>query len=121
MTLPLYRFGQVHTALLELLEPEEIQCILAHELGADGRGDVSVAGHLKCEHGVWLTAANLLGASVSELPMGGLLAANLEENLLRWLRAAELTCDRAALLVTQVRQPSSIAKNSAASAQGGGH
>jgi len=83
-------FIVVHTALLELLEPEEIQCILAHELG-----------HLKCEHGVWLTAANLLGASVSELPMGGLLAANLEENLLRWLRAAELTCDRAALLVTQ--------------------
>jgi hypothetical protein len=26
----------------------------------------------------------------------------VEEGLLRWLRAAELTCDRAALLVTQV-------------------
>lgn len=39
----------VHTALLELLTPAEVQAVLAHELG-----------HLKCDHGVWLTAANVL-------------------------------------------------------------
>ena len=33
--------------------------------------------------------------------LGGLIAQRLEEQLLRWLRAAELTCDRAALLVAQ--------------------
>ena len=33
--------------------------------------------------------------------LGGLIAPRLEEQLLRWLRAAELTCDRAALLVAQ--------------------
>ncbi|KAJ0636110.1 putative CAAX prenyl protease 1 [Helianthus annuus] len=30
-----------------------------------------------------------------------MIAQNLEEQLFRWLRAAELTCDRAALLVVQ--------------------
>ena len=31
------------------------------------------------------------------------ISGTVEEALLRWLRAAELTCDRAALLVAQVR------------------
>lgn len=64
--------------------------MLAHELG-----------HLKCDHGVWLTAANVLAlGTVSLLPI---VSAAVEEGLLRWLRAAELTCDRAALLVAQDR------------------
>ena len=33
--------------------------------------------------------------------IGGMIAQTLEEQLFRWLRAAELTCDRAALLVAQ--------------------
>lgn len=33
--------------------------------------------------------------------IGGMIAQSLEEQLFRWLRAAELTCDRAALLVSQ--------------------
>jgi Zn-dependent protease with chaperone function len=35
-------FIVVHTALLELLTPAELQAVLAHELG-----------HLKCNHGLW--------------------------------------------------------------------
>uniref|UniRef100_A0A7S3EDK0 Peptidase M48 domain-containing protein n=1 Tax=Rhodosorus marinus TaxID=101924 RepID=A0A7S3EDK0_9RHOD len=42
-------FIVVHTSLVELLTPEELQAVIAHELG-----------HLKCEHGVWLTLANLI-------------------------------------------------------------
>ncbi|XP_071915182.1 plastoglobule-localized metallopeptidase 48, chloroplastic isoform X3 [Coffea arabica] len=69
----------------------ENQAVLAHELG-----------HLKCDHGVWLTFANILTLGAYSLPgLGGLIAQRLEEQLLRWLRAAELTCDRAALLVAQ--------------------
>jgi hypothetical protein len=50
---------------------------------------------------VWLTAANVLAmGTVSLLP---LVSQAVEEGLLRWLRAAELTCDRAALLVAQDR------------------
>lgn len=84
-------FIVVHTSLVELLTRKELQAVLAHELG-----------HLKCDHGVWLTVANILTLGAYGLPgLGGLIAQRLEEQLFRWLRAAELTCDRAALLVAQ--------------------
>ncbi|GAQ87304.1 Peptidase family M48 family protein [Klebsormidium nitens] len=84
-------FIVVHTSLVELLTPAELQAVLAHEMG-----------HLKCDHGVWLTFANVLAMSAGSLPgLGRFIAANLEDKLMRWLRAAELTCDRAALLVAQ--------------------
>ncbi|MFQ6631282.1 hypothetical protein Gotur_009154 [Gossypium turneri] len=108
-------FVVIHTSLVELLTRNELQAVLAHELG-----------HLKCDHGVWLTFANLLtlGAyTVPENNLAGMYLAvfteeknkrilrmivltgtrinTLEEQLFRWLRAAELTCDRAALLVAQ--------------------
>ncbi|KAG2493772.1 hypothetical protein HYH03_007993 [Edaphochlamys debaryana] len=81
-------FIVIHTALLELLTPYELQAVLAHELG-----------HLKCDHGLWLTVANVIASgTVSVLPV---VTGMVQEALLRWLRAAELTCDRAALLVAQ--------------------
>ncbi|KAF6257760.1 peptidase family M48-domain-containing protein [Scenedesmus sp. NREL 46B-D3] len=81
-------FIVVHTSLLELLTLPELQAVIAHELG-----------HLKCDHGLWLTIANVLASgTVSILP---LISGTVEDALLRWLRAAELTCDRAALLVAQ--------------------
>ncbi|XP_017631081.1 plastoglobule-localized metallopeptidase 48, chloroplastic-like isoform X1 [Gossypium arboreum] len=84
-------FVIIHTSLVELLTRKELQAVLAHELG-----------HLKCDHGVWLTFANLLTLGSYRLPgLGGFIAQRLEEQLIRWLRAAELTCDRAALLVAQ--------------------
>ncbi|XP_002509518.2 protease HtpX homolog [Ricinus communis] len=84
-------FVVVHTSLVELLTRKELQAVLAHELG-----------HLKCDHGVWLTFANILTLGAYTVPgLGRLIAQTLEEQLFRWLRAAELTCDRAALLVAQ--------------------
>ncbi|XP_050380876.1 plastoglobule-localized metallopeptidase 48, chloroplastic [Argentina anserina] len=84
-------FVVIHTSLVELLTREELQAVLAHELG-----------HLKCNHGVWLTFANILTLGAYTIPgLGGMIAQSLEEQLFRWLRAAELTCDRAALLVAQ--------------------
>ncbi|KAK6912970.1 Peptidase M48 [Dillenia turbinata] len=84
-------FVVVHTSLVELLTRKELQAVLAHELG-----------HLKCDHGVWLTVANILTLGAYTIPgLGGMIAQSLEEQLFRWLRAAELTCDRAALLVSQ--------------------
>ncbi|KAL9162882.1 hypothetical protein ABFS82_06G006600 [Erythranthe guttata] len=84
-------FVVVHTSLVELLSRKELQAVLAHELG-----------HLKCDHGLWLTYANILTLGAYSIPgLGGLIAQQLEEQLFRWLRAAELTCDRAALLVAR--------------------
>ncbi|KAL5652360.1 hypothetical protein ACJX0J_037818, partial [Zea mays] len=81
-------FIVVHTSLVELLTPRELQAVLAHELG-----------HLKCDHGVWLTFANILTMGAYTVPGFDMVAGFLEEQLYRWLRAAELTCDRAALVV----------------------
>lgn len=84
-------FIVVHTSLLDLLTPEEIQAVIAHELG-----------HLKCEHGVYLTLANVLVLAAGQLPnLGGALAQSLQAQMLEWVRCAEFSCDRAALLATQ--------------------
>lgn len=57
-------------------------------------------GHLKCEHAVWLNCANLLMLSASDALPGG-VGILLEFGLLRWHRAAELSADRAALVVSR--------------------
>ncbi|WP_027268736.1 M48 family metallopeptidase [Leptolyngbya sp. PCC 6406] len=83
-------FVVVHTSLLDLLTPPEIQAVIGHELG-----------HLKCDHSVYLTLANLLTLAASQLPWGEVLAQGLQSQIMEWVRCAEFTCDRAALLVTQ--------------------
>lgn len=83
-------FIVVHTALIELLNPAEVQAVIGHELG-----------HLKCDHGVYLTLANLLTLATSQLPFGALLMQNWQSQIMEWVRCAEFTCDRAALLATQ--------------------
>lgn len=84
-------FIVVHTSLVDLLTPEELQAVIAHELG-----------HLKCEHGVYLTLANLVVLAAGQFaPWGTLLAQSLQTQMLEWVRCAEFTCDRAALLVSQ--------------------
>lgn len=84
-------FVVLHTALIELLTPEETQAVIAHEMG-----------HLKCDHGVYLTLANLIALAAGQIPIvGGLIFQGLQEQLMQWMRCAELTCDRAALLATQ--------------------
>lgn len=86
-------FIVVHSSLIELLTPQELQAVIAHELG-----------HLKSEHGVWVTMANLI-LLLSTSSLGGNLGRAvyqlLNTQLLLWQRSAELTCDRAMLLVMQ--------------------
>lgn len=83
-------FIVVHTSLIELLTPAEIQAVIGHELG-----------HLKCDHGVYLTLANLLTLATSQLPFGNVLMQSWQSQIMEWVRCAEFTCDRAALLATQ--------------------
>ena len=84
-------FIMLHTSLIEMLTPEEIQAVIAHELG-----------HLKCEHGVYLTMANLMVLAANLLPgWGTVIAQSLQEQMMQWVRCAEFSCDRAALLATQ--------------------
>jgi Zn-dependent protease with chaperone function len=84
-------FVVLHTSLVDMLTPEEIQAVIAHELG-----------HLKCDHSVYLTPVNLLILAATIVPnVGALLAQSIQSQLLEWVRCAEFTCDRAALLVSQ--------------------
>ncbi len=84
-------FMVLHTSLIEMLTPEEVQAVMAHELG-----------HLKCEHGVYLTLANMLVLAAGLLPnWGTMIAQSLQMQMLEWLRCAEFSCDRAALLAVQ--------------------
>jgi Zn-dependent protease with chaperone function len=85
-------FIVLHSALLDMgLTASELQTVIAHELG-----------HLKCEHGIWITTANLLLLALGQLgELGRSLATMLGRRIFSWLQAAELSCDRAALLVMQ--------------------
>ncbi|NEQ73110.1 MAG: M48 family metallopeptidase [Okeania sp. SIO2C9] len=84
-------FIVVHTSLIELLNLEEIQAVLGHELG-----------HLKCEHGVYLTLGNLIVLAAGQISTwGAIIAQSIQNQILEWVRCAEFTCDRAALLATQ--------------------
>jgi Zn-dependent protease with chaperone function len=86
------------SGLLERLTDEEVLAVIAHEVG-----------HIHAEHVLYLTAANLIMAiargAITAAPISNLItqiiSATMEAALKAWMRRAELSCDRAALLVTQ--------------------
>ncbi|HLM02432.1 MAG TPA: M48 family metallopeptidase [Pyrinomonadaceae bacterium] len=89
----------LHSALIERLTDEETLAVIAHEVG-----------HIHSEHVLYLTAARLLealaNASLGKLIPGSeiikfLISAGISSALLAWARRAELSCDRAAMLVCQ--------------------
>jgi Zn-dependent protease with chaperone function len=89
----------LHSALIERLNDEETLAVIAHEVG-----------HIHAEHVLYLTAARLIealaNASIARLIPGSeiikfLISAGISSALLAWARRAELSCDRAAALVTQ--------------------
>lgn len=89
----------LHTGLLERLTDEETLAVIAHEVG-----------HIHSEHVLYLTAARLMEAlanlSIGRLVPGSeivkfIISAGIGSALLAWARRAELSCDRAAMLVVQ--------------------
>ncbi|MEA5619828.1 M48 family metallopeptidase [Cronbergia sp. UHCC 0137] len=100
-----YALGQenpyivMNTGILDLLSEAEIRAVLAHELG-----------HIKCGHTILIQMAMwaMSAASViSELTfgIGNFVSQALIYAFFEWRRKAELSADRAALLVTDDLNP----------------
>lgn len=83
-------FVTMTSGLVELLSPEELDAVIAHE-----------CGHILCRHVLYHTMAHFLLSGVDILPIfGGLLTLPLKYAFLYWERKSELSCDRAAAIVT---------------------
>jgi Zn-dependent protease with chaperone function len=82
----------VNSRSVELFDEEELRTVLGHE-----------AGHILSDHVLYRTALMiLLSVGTSSLPMmAGLPLMAVRIALLEWFRAAELSCDRAATLVSR--------------------
>jgi Zn-dependent protease with chaperone function len=82
----------VNSALVSLLEPDELRTVLAHELG-----------HILSNHMLYRTALLiLLQMTLPRLPLiAGVPLLAVRAALLEWSRAAELSCDRAATLANR--------------------
>lgn len=86
------------SAVLQRLGPGEQRVVTAHELG-----------HVLSDHIVYVTALNILLSAGGALPLlFDLPFRAVRTVLLEWYRAAELSCDRAAVLV--VRDPQIVCR-----------
>lgn len=84
-------FIMINSAAVDLLEADELETILAHEVG-----------HVASEHALYRTiVVILLLLSQRQIPIAGIAIQVALLALLEWSRKSELSCDRAALLGSQ--------------------
>jgi Zn-dependent protease with chaperone function len=87
----------LNSATVSLLDDEQLEAVIAHEVA-----------HILSDHVLYRTALEIiLRMGTTRLPLGMPLAA-VQYALLEWSRASELTCDRAAAIVT--RDPRLVCK-----------
>ena len=90
----------MNSELVQLLDTDGLRAVIAHE-----------AAHILSDHVLYQTALTILlqlGAAVRLPIFAGLPLLAVRAALLEWSRAAELTCDRAAALVT--RDPMAVCR-----------
>ena len=89
----------LNSGTVELLGHDALEAVIAHEMA-----------HILSDHVLYRTALEiLLRITGQRLPMGaGLPLMAVQHALLEWSRATELTCDRAAAIVT--RDPRGVCK-----------
>lgn len=90
-------FIVIYASMLERLNDMEILSVLAHEVG-----------HIHCQHVLYKVAADILigfsSFALAKTGLGsilGMLGLPIQLALITWSQKSELSCDRAALLVTQ--------------------
>ncbi|MDD6668693.1 MAG: M48 family metallopeptidase [Bacteroidales bacterium] len=82
-------FVTVTSGLLQLLNDEEIDAVIAHE-----------CGHIACRHVLYHSLARYILSGADNLGVLGLLSIPIQLAILYWERKSELSCDRAGSLVT---------------------
>lgn len=85
----------LQTGLVELLDEDELQAVIAHELG-----------HIHCGHSVYRLMALVVGMLLTRfggatLGLADIFSLGLQAALLEWARKAEFSADRAAALCVQ--------------------
>ena len=89
-------FIVVTSGLVEMMDDEEFDAVLAHE-----------CGHILCRHNVYKLVADYMKIGLDALGLLGSLAKPVEYSLLYWSRKAELSCDRCASIITS---PETVAR-----------
>ncbi|MGM9736037.1 MAG: M48 family metalloprotease [Candidatus Cryptobacteroides sp.] len=90
-----YTFGDtrifivVTSGLVEMMDDEELDAVIAHE-----------CGHILCRHVVYNMVAQCIRLGLDALGILGSIAKPVEYALLYWSRKAELSCDRCASIIT---------------------
>ncbi len=97
-------FVTVTSGLLELLNDDELDAVIAHE-----------CGHILCRHVVYHSMAEFLKAGLDAFGILGAFSAPVKYALLYWQRKSELSCDRAGAVFTN---PETVAMSMARIAGG---
>ncbi len=87
-------FLTITSGLLEYLDEDELDAVLAHE-----------CGHIVCRHVLYHTMADLLLKGADALGVVGNLVMPIQLALLYWQRRSELSADRAAAAVMGSAEP----------------
>lgn len=90
-------FIVVTSGLLEMMNDEELDAVIAHE-----------CGHILCHHVLYSSVASYILDGVNNLGIVGSLSIPIQYAMLYWMRKSELSCDRAAAIVTSPETVSSV-------------
>lgn len=82
-------FITITSGLVDMLTSEELDAVIAHE-----------CGHILCHHVLYHTIAHYILSGVDALGILGALTVPVQYAILYWERKSELSCDRAASIVT---------------------
>ncbi len=85
-------FVVVNSGIIDLLKPDELKAVIAHE-----------CGHILCRHVLYHTLADLIlnaGGGIASIFGAGIITEPLKWALTYWVRRSEFSADRVAAFVT---------------------
>ncbi len=82
-------FITVTSGLVEMMDDEELDAIIAHE-----------CGHILCHHVLYHSIAQYILKGANNMGLLGKLAAPVQYAILYWYRKSELSCDRCGSIIT---------------------